>query len=94
MSGDDLRFEPTGDELQDREYPDAQLDDDDDELTETVTCPHCGVEVYEDAVECPACQTYITHRHNVWSGRPAWWIILGLLGVLAAILALLAYSAR
>jgi hypothetical protein len=54
-------------------------------LTETVPCPQCRAQVYEDAVQCPACGTYITHQSHAWSGRPVWWIVLGLLGVLAAI---------
>lgn len=57
----------------------------DDDLTETVACPACGAEVYEDAVRCPECGEYITHDTRAWSGRPAWWIILGLLGILAVI---------
>lgn len=60
----------------------------DDELTETAPCPQCGVQVYEDAVQCPACGVYVTHQANVWSGRPAWWIALAVLGILATILAL------
>ena len=66
----------------------------DDELTETVPCPHCGAEVYEDAVQCPACGTYLTHQANVWSGRPTWWIVLGLLGILAVLLVLAGYAIR
>ena len=64
-----------------------------DELTETVPCSQCGAEIYEDAVRCPACGTYITHDTSVWSGRSGWWIVLGLLGILAVILALAGYSA-
>ena len=86
MSEDELWFEEGGDELDDNEYPDAL--DRDDEMTETVPCPECGVEIYEDAVRCPACGNYVTHHTNVWTGRPGWWILLGLLGVLAVIVIL------
>ena len=85
MSGDELWFEEAGDELDDEEYPDEHPDDD---RTETVSCPECGAEVYEDAVRCPACGNYITHPTSVWHGRPGWWIVLGLLGVVALILVL------
>ena len=92
MPGDDLWFEETGDELRDSEFSDDDpcddCDDSDDELTETAPCPRCGAEMYEDAVQCPACGSYVTHTTNVWSGRPAWWIVLGLLGILAVILTL------
>ena len=85
MSGDELWFEEGGDELDDEEYPDEQPDDD---RTETVSCPECGAEVYEDALRCPVCGNYVTHDTSVWSGRPGWWVLLGLVGVLAAILVL------
>ena len=88
MAGNDEWFEPPGDELRDDEYPEE--DEFDDDLTETVPCAQCGAEVYEDAVRCPHCGTYISHDVDLWSGRPGWWIILGLLGIAAVILALLA----
>jgi hypothetical protein len=75
------------DEPDDREYPDS--DDLDDETTDTVVCRHCGADVYEDADQCPACGMYLVADTGVWSGRSFGWIALGLLGVLAAILALI-----
>ena len=87
MSGNDLWFEEPGDEFRDDEYPDDDLDDDfDDDYSQTIACPECGTEVYEDAVQCPVCGSYIMHRSNVFSGRPTWWIILALLGILAVVL--------
>ena len=83
MSGNDLWFEEPGDELHDEEYPD---DDFDDDYSQTVACPECGTEVYEDAVQCSVCGSHITHHNNVFSGRPTWWIILALLGILAVVL--------
>ena len=82
MSNDELWFEEPGDELDDDEYPDEPADDD---LTETVSCPQCGAEVYEDALRCPVCGDYVTHDTSVWSGRPGWWVLLGLVGILATI---------
>jgi hypothetical protein len=90
MPGNDGWFEDPGDELLDEEFPEE--DQSDDDLSETVPCPQCGAEVYEDAERCPACGAYITHDTHVWSGRPKWWILIGLLGVLAAILVLLRCS--
>ena len=81
MGGDEW-FEEPDDELDEIEY----LDEDDE--TFTLPCPECGADVYEDAVRCPACGNYITHPTSVWHGRPGWWIVLGLLGVVALILVL------
>ena len=49
-------------------------------------CPECGVEVYEESEQCPVCGCYITHHHSVWHGKPTWWILLGALGIAAAVL--------
>ena len=86
-------FDDPDRELDDREYPDEdEFDDDSDgEATETVPCPQCGAEVYEDAVACPICGAYITADTNIWSGRPLWWVILALLGLVATIAALVTF---
>jgi hypothetical protein len=89
MPGNDGWFDEPGDELRDDEFPEE--DEPDDDLSETIPCAQCGAEVYEDAVRCPACGAYITYASSVWSGRPGWWIVLGLLGILAVILVLLRY---
>jgi hypothetical protein len=86
MPGDDLEFERPGDDLRDEEYPDE--DRLDDEATETIACPHCGAEVYQDAAVCPACGTYLTPDTSVWSDRPLWWTLLALVGVVAVLVAL------
>ena len=73
----------------DDEYDDDAYYDDDEE-TDTVECPNCGAEVYEDAELCPTCGDYITHSSSgyAWTNRPVWWIALGLFGILAVILCL------
>ena len=72
------------DDLDDREFPD---EDDDDEAiaadSPTQECPRCGADVYEDIEQCPLCGTWITRDTSAWSGRSMWWVILGLLGILA-----------
>ena len=65
----------------------------DDDLSETLPCPECGHPVYEDAVQCPYCGDYISRSTSIWSGRPLWWIVLGLLGILAALWWLLGIAA-
>ncbi len=63
-------------------------DEDDLGRSETVTCPSCGADVYEDAEQCPSCGEWITSFRSPWQGRSTWWIVLGVLGVAATILAL------
>lgn len=109
MTEDDfpLHFEPPGDPLRDDEYPEAgsdeepdaddnlkQQDNDLDDAALSAPCPHCGREIYEDAVRCPYCANYILWHHSPWSARSWWWIALGLLGAVAAILALLGFAGR
>ena len=69
-------------------YYDEPPDGTEDDAAETAACPNCGAEIYEEAVECPVCGSYVTFGTNVWSGRPAWWIVLAVMGVVAAILML------
>jgi hypothetical protein len=59
--------------------------DDDNDTSETLACPLCGADVYEDAIRCPNCGEYITHSTSFFAGRPWWWIALGIAGVLAVI---------
>ena len=70
-------------ELEDHEYPEP--DDSDDDSSETVPCPKCGADVYEDAEQCPRCGEYITAGAHLWSGRSWWWIVLSSLGIAAVI---------
>ena len=84
----DQRWFDESDELDDNEYPDEDLEDDD--LSETLPCPECGAEVYEDSERCPHCGHYITTGSgSLWAGRPAWWVLLGLLGIVAVVFALI-----
>lgn len=69
------------------EYPDPSDWDDSDEVEE-VPCSGCGALIAEDSVRCPICGEYVTEDHNVWQGKPWWWIVLGVLGIAAMILAL------
>jgi hypothetical protein len=77
----------SNDDLDDREFPDEEFDDDEDE-TVTRECPRCGVDVYEDAEQCPLCGAWISWDNRPWTGRSWWWVALGLAGVVALIWAL------
>lgn len=72
--------------IEDYEYPEP---DEDDDVYETVECPECGADVFEDADVCPQCYAAIHASKSLWQGRPIWWILLGLIGIAATILALL-----
>ena len=74
------------DDLDDREYPDA--DSWEDDSTDTRACPACGTDVYEDADQCPVCGEFLTPDTRLWSDKPTWWIILGILGIVTLIAAL------
>ena len=62
-----------------------------DDEAETLPCPNCAAEVYEEAESCPECGEYITpgSARSTFSGKPWWWVGLGLLGVICLILVLL-----
>jgi len=64
--------------------------DQDEETNETIVCPACGAEIYEESVQCPECEQYISPNTSAWANRPWWWVALGLLGVLAALWAITA----
>lgn len=76
------------DGLDDSEYPDPDYDDEYDDETETVRCPNCGTDVYEDAEQCPVCGEYVTLSTSAWEGKPFPWVLIGLAGIIAVILTL------
>ena len=72
----------------DDDFDDPADDPWEEETTDNVTCPVCGADVYEDADQCPSCGEYILPDTCIWSGRPLWWIALGVLGIVALAAAL------
>ena len=69
------------------EDPDDDWPEDDGE-SEVVACPNCGADVYEEAEQCPSCGEYIVHGSSLWDGKPLWWVLLGIAGVIAVIVVL------
>ena len=53
----------------------------DDESSDTVPCPSCGADIYEDADRCPACGDFVVLRARGSSSR--WWWILAVLAAAA-----------
>ena len=76
--------------------PHRDNDDEDDcpeDESTTTDCIECGGEIYDDAARCPLCGEYqIGDRTGTtWEGRPFWWKLGGVLGIVAVLLSLLAF---
>ncbi len=73
--------------------PDDELDDDPEEDADdgtVVPCPHCGAEIFDDAEQCPVCGSWITADRRASTGKPSWFVVVG---VIAAFLAILTWIA-
>ena len=79
------------------EDSDPEWDDDEDygpdDQSTTTDCIQCGCEIYDDATRCPLCGEYQVgdRTHSAWEGRPFWWKLGGLLGILAVLFGMLAF---
>ena len=69
------------DDLDEHEYPDE--DDVDGDL---LPCPHCKELIYDDAPQCLYCGQYVTHTTSPFSGRPSWWVAIGVFGIVSVLL--------
>lgn len=67
---------------------DEDWTDSDDESTPLVNCPNCRGEVYYEADSCPHCGEFLIGDSNPLVGRPKWFVVLGLLGIVAVLLVL------
>ena len=74
------------------ELDDADDFDSNDSSDDTILCKNCGASIYEDSVRCPHCGWYVTSDTSVWSGRSAWWILLGLAGIAAVIVGFMLFG--
>jgi len=88
MVDDEFQYDSSfsSDPIGEHEYPDPPDDEEDDDYT--VPCPECGEPVYEDAEQCPYCGSYITSSSHPFEGRPVWWVVLGVIGVIGLVFAL------
>ncbi|MEM9657333.1 MAG: zinc-ribbon domain-containing protein [Planctomycetota bacterium] len=55
-----------------------------DPVDQTVACPHCGEQVYDDSPRCPSCGQYLLESDLASSTRP-WWIVVGAAACLYAV---------
>jgi hypothetical protein len=77
------RIEEEDDDWDDGEWDDADAESDEGEPT--IPCPYCRQEICEDSLRCPHCGQYISAEDSP-PGRKSWWIIIGVLLCLAAII--------
>lgn len=59
------------DDYDDDGYDDYGGDYDDDTEDLYITCPDCGVDVYEDSPNCPHCGWFVTQQSG-WN--PSWFL--------------------
>ncbi len=77
----------------DDEYDDEPFDsDDEDDATDVIDCPACGAEIYAEAEQCPVCGEYVTATSSVWDGKPTWWVVLAMAGILATVVGLMSLA--
>jgi hypothetical protein len=66
------------------EESDATHDGDSDD-GDTMPCPHCRREIYDDSERCPHCGEYLGGSDEPGTGKPLW-VVVTVIVVLAAIL--------
>jgi len=70
--------------------PDDDLDDEhaeeDADGQTVIPCSYCGADVFDDAEQCPACGWWFVRDRRPLTGKPSWFLVLGLVGGLLAIL--------
>lgn len=71
----------------DDEYYEADWDEEGEEFEPPVrVCPECGAEVFGDLDMCPSCGHWLEAAPRPLDGKPTWYLLLGLLGVIAVII--------
>jgi hypothetical protein len=75
------------DGLDDREFPDPDQEagTGTDEATDTVPCPFCRAQVYDNAEWCPHCRNYLFYDGPPLREKP-WWLIGGVVSCLVVVL--------
>jgi len=77
------------DEFDNDEFDNDDVDfDPDGDKPILVPCSACGAQIYDDAVVCSECGEYVVADTSPWSGQSVWWIVLGVLGIFAVVVAL------
>jgi uncharacterized paraquat-inducible protein A len=63
----------------DEEWDESPRDEDD-----TVPCPYCRREIYDDAEQCPYCGNYVS-REDSPSIQPKWVVVTAILCLIVAL---------
>lgn len=74
---------PWDDDLDEDDLDEPEDGEGDDDPT--APCPHCGVDVYDDAERCPSCGRYLSVADAPRLAPPAW-IVVGVVAALAGLL--------
>jgi len=82
------------DDFEDEQYAEDDWeapgpDERDDDDVETLPCPSCGKQIYEETEACPYCGDYVTHSNSALAGKPLWFVALAVLGIIAVIASIL-----
>ena len=74
--------------LEEWEFPEE--DEDGGDESETLACPACSEEIYEQADYCPYCGADVVPGMGTpLVGRPWWYVALAVLGIIATIVVLM-----
>jgi hypothetical protein len=48
----------------------------DAEDEDTMPCPRCGKQIYDESERCPYCESYLSEEDDAQPVRKPWWIIV------------------
>ncbi len=71
------------DDDEDDDLYDDVPDDSDDE--QTIPCPSCRRDIFEDSPRCPYCERYISEEDRTRSSYPIWVIATALVSLVSAL---------
>ena len=77
---------PAGEDDDPGDWDDERSEEDDD----LIDCPECSKPIHAESEQCPHCGNYILDEPRsgeLWRGRSWWWIALGVLGIIAVVVA-------
>jgi predicted nucleic acid-binding Zn ribbon protein len=49
--------------------------DEGDGIADTIACPYCQEDIYEDSQRCPHCENYISGEVSKRTSHPSWVVI-------------------
>jgi hypothetical protein len=73
------------DDLDDREFPEPDHEDELQATVDMVPCPFCKQSVYDNAEWCPHCRNYLFYEGPPLAEKP-WWLIGGVCACLLVVL--------